>query len=284
MAGCSLPVERLSGQENMMAKRYIADSIRSDEKLNQLNHFQFRVWVHLITYVDNDGRCLCDSEILVKELFPINPNIGRPSIVSAIQTFERLGLVELHKDAGKTYLHFPKWYKYQRNRETTQKKNCAAGCGGEKTGAAGCGAKEKEEKKNQEKKLKENHIFLEDNRAREVLDYFNQRTGSHYRYSRTALEGIHARLDEGFTVPDCRKVIDAKIADWSRTDMEKNLNPVTLFRPSHFEVYLHQAEILGTGFTTKEIEAFRADHPELQNPEIDDDLVEAILKKEQENV
>ena len=139
-----------------MAKRYIADSIRSDEKLNQLSHWEFRVWVHLITYVDSDGRCLCDSGILARELFPANPNISRPSLVAAIQRLGELGLIELSKgDDGKTYLAFPTWYKYQRRRGGDQKKPCAAQCGAEKTGAAQCGA-EKEEEKKQKKKQKVN--------------------------------------------------------------------------------------------------------------------------------
>ena len=39
-----------------MPNRLIKDSIRFSEKVNSLSDFQFRLWVSLITYVDDYGR------------------------------------------------------------------------------------------------------------------------------------------------------------------------------------------------------------------------------------
>ena len=75
--------------------------------------------------------------------------------------------------------------------------------------------------------------------ADEVIDYLNEKIGSKYRHSESSRKGIIARLNEGFSVDDCKTVIDKKTAEWLHTDMEKYLNPETLFRPSKFEKYLN---------------------------------------------
>ena len=76
--------------------------------------------------------------------------------------------------------------------------------------------------------------------ADEVIDYLNSKTGSSYRHSNSARKHILGRLNEGFTVQDCKDVIDKKCMDWKGTDYEKYLVPDTLFRPSNFEKYLNQ--------------------------------------------
>ena len=70
----------------------------------------------------------------------------------------------------------------------------------------------------------------------EVLQYLNTTAGTKYRSG----GNIAARLAEGYTVADCKKVIDKKVDEWLATKMEPYLNPVTLFRPSHFDTYLNQ--------------------------------------------
>ncbi len=76
--------------------------------------------------------------------------------------------------------------------------------------------------------------------ADEVIDHLNMRTGSSYRHSDSARKHILGRLNEGFTVQDCKDVIDKKCVDWVGTEYEKFLVPDTLFRPSNFEKYLNQ--------------------------------------------
>ena len=74
-----------------------------------------------------------------------------------------------------------------------------------------------------------------------VIDYLNLVTGQKYKYSKTSRKHIHARLSEGFTVEDCKSVIDKKTREWIGTDMMKYLNPETLFS-GEFEKYLNQIE------------------------------------------
>ena len=77
----------------------------------------------------------------------------------------------------------------------------------------------------------------------EIVDYLNAKTQKKFS-SKTAAtrKAIIARLKEGYTVEDFKKVIDNKVSDWTDGDMEKYLRPQTLFRPSNFEAYLNESQ------------------------------------------
>ena len=72
--------------------------------------------------------------------------------------------------------------------------------------------------------------------AREVLDYLNAAAGKNY--SKT--DEIEARLKDGGTVDDCRKIINTKMQDPFFKENPRYLNPVTLFRKKHWDVYLNE--------------------------------------------
>lgn len=73
----------------------------------------------------------------------------------------------------------------------------------------------------------------------EVLEYLNQKAGTHYRQVESNYKHIKARLQD-FSVEELKQVIDKKCREWIGTDFEKYLTPETLFRPSNFEKYLNQ--------------------------------------------
>lgn len=76
--------------------------------------------------------------------------------------------------------------------------------------------------------------------AKLVIDYLNQKTGSKYRYSKSSTKHIIARLGEGFTVDECKSVIDKKCNEWlTDPKMQQYLRPETLFA-GKFESYLNQ--------------------------------------------
>lgn len=89
------------------------------------------------------------------------------------------------------------------------------------------------------KKAKESKA---DKEATEVIDYLNTKTGSSYRATTEVnIKPIRARLNDGFSVEDCKKVIDTKSGQWlNNPDMVKYLRPATLFSPSKFEGYLNE--------------------------------------------
>ena len=92
---------------------------------------------------------------------------------------------------------------------------------------------------NTKNKEKENNIYSE------IIKYLNEKANTNYRVSTKNTQSfINARLKEGFTVEDFKKVIDVKAKSWIGTDFEKYLRPATLFG-TKFENYLNEANKKG---------------------------------------
>lgn len=80
------------------------------------------------------------------------------------------------------------------------------------------------------------------NEVNEVIAYLNEKTGSSFKPSTQSTRSqIQARLKDGFTVEDCKRVIDDRVRRWKGTEQEQYLRPSTLFAPSKFEGYLNAA-------------------------------------------
>ena len=92
---------------------------------------------------------------------------------------------------------------------------------------------------NTKNKEKNNNIYSE------VIKYLNEKANTNYRPSTKNTQSfISARLKEGFTIEDFKKVIDVKAKNWIGTDFEKYLRPATLFG-TKFENYLNEANKKG---------------------------------------
>ena len=76
---------------------------------------------------------------------------------------------------------------------------------------------------------------------REVVEYLNQKAGkSHSATAKVTVRCITARLNEGYSVADCKRVVDIKARQWKNdTNMNKFLRPETLFG-SKFDAYLNE--------------------------------------------
>jgi len=102
-------------------------------------------------------------------------------------------------------------------------------------------------KKKDEASAKHMHQHMEnENENRNidgVIDYLNTKTEKNFKTVDANRKNIRARLNDGFTIDDCKKVIDIKCAEWNNTEYSKYLNPETLFRPSKFEKYLNQEPV-----------------------------------------
>lgn len=79
--------------------------------------------------------------------------------------------------------------------------------------------------------------------AEKVIIYLNERSASTYTKSKANLEVINARIAEGYSLPDFKRVIDKKTAQWLGTEQQKYLRPITLFALKKFENYLNEPEI-----------------------------------------
>ena len=85
-------------------------------------------------------------------------------------------------------------------------------------------------------------VFLEE--ITKVVNYLNDVLGTRYTTkSKSTNTLIKARMEEGHSVDDFKKVIDNKKREWGNDPkMVKYLRPETLFRASHFESYLNSVE------------------------------------------
>lgn len=76
---------------------------------------------------------------------------------------------------------------------------------------------------------------------KDIIEHLNEKAGKSFKHTTKATQkAISGRWNDGHGVDQFKHVIDVKTEEWLGTDMEKHLNPDTLFRPSNFEKYLNQ--------------------------------------------
>jgi uncharacterized phage protein (TIGR02220 family) len=75
-----------------------------------------------------------------------------------------------------------------------------------------------------------------------VIAYLNERTGKKFNpESKTTIHLINARLEEGRTLADFKRVIDIKVGKWKDDPkMDDYLRPETLFNRTKMEAYLNE--------------------------------------------
>ena len=104
-----------------MPNRIIKDSIHDSETVNSMTDFQFRLWVNLITYVDDYGRGDARPAIIKGKCFPLRDRLTNKDIEAALNALAGIGCVCLYKVDGKPYLYFPNWESHQRIRQKVSK-------------------------------------------------------------------------------------------------------------------------------------------------------------------
>lgn len=97
-----------------MGNRMLKESIRTSKSVNQLTDFQFRLWVHLITYVDDYGRGSADPELLKGFVFPRRKSVTEATIGKALTDLATIGMIHLYEVDGESYFCFPTWCEHQR--------------------------------------------------------------------------------------------------------------------------------------------------------------------------
>lgn len=97
-----------------MPNRIIKESIRTSKKINALTDFQFRLWVYLITFVDDYGRGDADPEIIKGLVFPRRKRVTESDIKTALADLAGMGCIRLYEIDGESYFCFPNWSVHQR--------------------------------------------------------------------------------------------------------------------------------------------------------------------------
>lgn len=104
-----------------MPNRIIKESLCSSEKIASLSDFEFRLWVGLITQVDDAGRGDARPAIIKGRVFPFRERLSIKDIDVALQALAAKGCVSLYTVDGKPYFLFPGWVKHQRVRDCKPK-------------------------------------------------------------------------------------------------------------------------------------------------------------------
>lgn len=86
-----------------------------------MTDFQFRLWVSLITYVDDYGRGDARPAIIKGACFPLRERLTNKDIDAALAGLAGLGCVGLYQVDGKPFLYFPNWEKHQSIRNKRSK-------------------------------------------------------------------------------------------------------------------------------------------------------------------
>lgn len=97
-----------------MPNRIIKDSIRTSKTVNAMTDFQFRVWVYLITYVDDYGRGSADPELIKGFVFPRRKRVSESDIEKTLAELAGMGCISLYDVDGESYFYFPNWRVHQR--------------------------------------------------------------------------------------------------------------------------------------------------------------------------
>lgn len=122
-----------------MPNRVIKDSIRTSKSVNALSDFQFRVWLYLITYVDDYGRGSADPELLKGLVFTRRKGVTEVQIQKAIADLANAGMINLYEVDGEPFLYFPNWHEHQRIRDCKPKFPAPPGDDSLRQSAASCG-------------------------------------------------------------------------------------------------------------------------------------------------
>ena len=104
-----------------MPNRIIKETIRTSKKVNQISDFDFRLWVYLITYVDDYGRGSADTELLRSFLFPRRKDVTEARIEKALASLSAAEMLTIYMAGGERYLCFPNWEQHQTIRNKKSK-------------------------------------------------------------------------------------------------------------------------------------------------------------------
>lgn len=96
-----------------MPNRIIKESIRTSKSINGLTDSEFRLWVYLITYVDDYGRGSADPELIKGQVFTRRKGITEKQISDVISSLANKHIINLYCVDGESYFYFPNWDKHQ---------------------------------------------------------------------------------------------------------------------------------------------------------------------------
>lgn len=77
--------------------------------------------------------------------------------------------------------------------------------------------------------------------AEQVLAHLNKKLGSQFKLIDSNIKLVLPRLKE-HTLDELKAMIDYKVKQWKKTEMDKYLRPQTLFRPTNCDAYVEESK------------------------------------------
>jgi uncharacterized phage protein (TIGR02220 family) len=75
-----------------------------------------------------------------------------------------------------------------------------------------------------------------------VINHLNVTANATFTVNKANCACIAARIKEGYSISEFKRVIDKKASEWLKTSMQQFLRPITLFQSQKFENYLNEPE------------------------------------------
>lgn len=96
-----------------MPTRYLKESIKTSDSIDQLTWFEEVLFYRLIVSVDDFGRYDGRASVIKSMLFPLKDNVSVKTIESALVKLVSVNLISVYERNGKRYLHLPSWNTHQ---------------------------------------------------------------------------------------------------------------------------------------------------------------------------
>lgn len=230
----------------------------SNHKIRELaeqtdGHKKIVTWLKLLCLAgktDDDGRIYeTKGEVLTRDYLASVLGITEDEVGKYLVSFKKLRMIRF--DPDKT-MRLTNWSKWQVDKGTEKNKEAKRETEKESFPPYNPPYKERDQEKRQETKKEcgaiSNNITANEDitsnysaTLKEIIDYLNLKTHSKYTYTAyNTVRHINARIREGYTIEEFKKVIDSKWEEWGYTEREQYIRPETLFG-SKFEGYLQYA-------------------------------------------
>jgi len=223
-------------------KRMIDPRIWESEQVMSLTSDAFKLYIYLINHADDEGRMSVSYPMIKSRCFPINNNsISVKTVEKHIVEMAQKELIWLYEVDEEWYLAHPNWVIYQTiNHATPSKLPPLPEDYRSSTVAILPNLIEFKLNEINTSKAARSEKDAHSGEIDQIFDYFRTKTNSQVKSTTQALRSmIHARLEEGYTVEDCKKAIaycyGSKI---DNPDQRQYIRIKTIFAPSNFSGYL----------------------------------------------
>lgn len=204
------------------------------------------LFIGMWSFCDDNGIHPASLKRIKMEVFP-SDSISESELQAAIQQLIESRLLSEYDVEGKRFWQVTGWHNHQRIDRPTYKFPLPTAI--EKLERL---PKIDEQSPNNQRELTEQSttewkgkevILSGKPNAKVILRYLNELSGRNYQAVKANLSLIESRLKEGFSLEQCKAVIDAKCKAWeSDAKMSAYLRPKTLFNATNFAQYAGEIE------------------------------------------